>query len=60
MGFRSASRNYYTCRVVGNVIDFSWVNTSSERMRSQSTTFEINGATLSVESDMKTEVFTNS
>lgn len=58
MGFMSAKRNYYTCRVDGNVADFKWVNKSSEKMRSRSTTIQINGNRLTVESDMKTENFT--
>lgn len=60
MGFMSERQNYYTCRVDGDVADFLWVNKSFEKMRSQSTKFEINGSTLTVETDMKTENFTPS
>lgn len=58
MGFKSAKNNYYTCRIDGNIADFKWVNQSSEKMRSRSTTLDVSGGTLTVNTDMKTESFT--
>ncbi len=58
MGFWSAKQNYYTCRIDGDVVDFRWVNKSSEKMRSQSTKIEFSRNKLTVISDMKTESFT--
>jgi hypothetical protein len=57
MGFRSAESNYYTCRVDGGVADFRWINKSGEQMNSRVTQFEVQASTLTVKSDMQTEVF---
>lgn len=31
MGFLSEKKNYYTCRINGDIADLSWVNMSSEK-----------------------------
>ena len=57
LGFRSASGNVYTCRVAGARMYFRWVNASGEPMNSSSTTFRLEGDTLTIRTDMKEERF---
>ena len=56
-GFSSAAGNTYTCRIAGRRAEFRWVNTSGERMKSNSTRFRVSDGTLIVETDMKKETF---
>ena len=56
-GFSSATGNTYTCRIAGRRAEFRWVNTSGEKMKSDSTSFQVSDGTLIVETDMKKETF---
>lgn len=58
MGFMSADRHYFTCRVDGQIADLRWSDQSSAPMRSRSTRVEIEKGRLTVRSDRKTERFT--
>jgi len=56
-GFRSERGNVYTCRIAGQRAEFRWVNSSGQRMKSDSTRFRVSDDRLIVETDMKKETF---
>ena len=56
-GFRSASGNLYTCRIQGERVEFRWLNKSGGTMNSNSTMFRVQGNVLTIQTDMKEEVF---
>ena len=56
-GFRSTASNYYTCQVVGRFIHFAWATEVGEAMRSESTTFQIQGNKLTVTTDLMAQEF---
>ena len=56
-GFISASGNVYTCRLEGARAEFRWLNDSGQTITSKSTTFHVLGNKLTVQTDMKDELF---
>ena len=56
-GFRSASGNVYTCRIVGTRVEFRWLSVSGEAMDSNSTRFRVLDEMLTIQTDMKEEIF---
>ncbi|MFG6565941.1 hypothetical protein ACGYLI_17130 [Sulfitobacter sp. 1A13421] len=58
-GLQGSGGVVYGCRIDGNKTSFHWVNKDGTTMKSNSTTFEVNGGSLTVKTDLLTESFTS-
>ncbi|WP_104665043.1 hypothetical protein [Ensifer adhaerens] len=54
---RSDAGNTYDCRVVGELVSFSWRNKSGKNMESHRTTWKLDGDELVVTTDVQTVRF---